>query len=186
MEKHLQLPQESVKGWKLCWFSKASYDLCAEDQPRLSKWKPKNIKPWPVFTCHSERDLVWCLRCNRKSTNSSLADLPYTSRDIPNKILIPAMKWAKKNGRNNYRRPVIVTWQKELVQQDRDKIAKTWQIQANFSRKRSQFRVHTNARLKYKIYHCSSSFQIISSLCSGASKSTHLEDIGLSTYKYVC
>lgn len=96
MEKHLQLPQESVKGWKLCWFSKASYDLCAEDQPRLGKWKPKNIKPWPVFTCHSERDLVWCLRCNRKSTNSSLADLPYTSRDIPNKILIPAMKWAKK------------------------------------------------------------------------------------------
>ena len=89
MVSKLKIDQRKVKGIMFC------------GAHRLGKKKRSgNTKPRPIivrFTCRADRDATWRQRFNLKESSIRMAeDLPQNVREIRRKVLVPALKKARK------------------------------------------------------------------------------------------
>ena len=89
MVSKLKIDQRKVKGIMFC------------EAHRLRKKKRSgNSKPRPIivrFTCRADRDATWRQRFNLKESSIRMAeDLPQNVREIRRKVLVPALKKARK------------------------------------------------------------------------------------------
>ena len=89
MVSKLKIDQRKVKGIMFC------------GAHRLGKKKRSgNSKPRPIivrFTCRADRDATWRQRFNLKESSIRMAeDLPQNVREIRRKVLVPALKKARK------------------------------------------------------------------------------------------
>ena len=89
MVSKLKIDQRKVKGIMFCGAHRLG-----------KKTRSGNGKPRPIivrFTCRAERDSTWRQRFSLKESSIKMAeDLPQNVREIRRKVLVPALKKARK------------------------------------------------------------------------------------------